>query len=181
MKEARNNANIPSTQIYSQLQPNGQTYTILGDPNLGQVDGILIGVQNVNAASACGQVWVDELRLTDINEKGGWAAMARADLTLSDLGRVTSSVSHHSVGFGTLEQTTNERFKDDLTQFDVATNLEMGKLLPKKAALSIPLYASYSQSVSIPEYDPYNLDVKLQDELNSASGAKTRFNKKPGN
>jgi cell surface protein SprA len=172
MKEARNNANIPSTQRYSQVQPNGQTYSILGDPNLGQVDGILIGVENTNAASACGQIWVDELRLSDINEKGGWAGVGKADMTLSDLGRVTTSVSHHSVGFGTLEQNTNERFKDDLTQFDIATNLEMGKLLPKKDALSIPVYASYSQSVSLPEYDPYNLDIKLQDELNGASAAK---------
>jgi cell surface protein SprA len=172
MKEVRNNTNFPSTQRYSQLQPNGQTYTILGDPNLGQVDGVLIGVENTNAATACGQVWVDELRLTDINEKGGWAGVARADMTLSDLGRVTSSVSHHSAGFGTLEQSTNDRFKDDLTQFDIATNLEMGKLLPKKMGLSVPVYASYSQSVSLPEYDPYNLDIKLKDELNGASPAK---------
>src|ERR1700744_6156405 len=118
MKEARNNSNFPSNARYSQLQPNGQTYTILGDPNLAQVDGILIGVENTHAATACGQVWVDELRLTNINEKGGWAGVGKVDVALSDLGRVTTSVTHHSIGFGTLEQSVNERATDDLTQFD---------------------------------------------------------------
>jgi cell surface protein SprA len=172
MKEDRNNAGFPSTSRYSKIQSNGQTYSILGDPNLAQVDGILIGVENTNAASACGQVWVDELRLSAINENGGWAGVAKVDMTLSDLGRVTSSVSHHSAGFGTLDQNANERYKDDLTQFDIATNLEMGKLLPKKMGLSVPVYASYSESSSLPEYDPYNLDIKLKDELNGASPAK---------
>ena len=63
----------------------------------------------------------------------------------------------------------NERSREDFTQFDVATNLELGKLLPQKAGISIPVYASISKTVSSPEYDPYDLDIKLKDKLNGST------------
>jgi cell surface protein SprA len=168
IKEERNLAQPNTAALYSQKQPNGQTYSIVGNPSLGEVDGILIGVKNVHAPSACGQIWVDELRLTNLNEHGGWASTGRVDMNLADIGTITTSVATHTNGFGTLEQGVNDRFKDDLTQYDVAANLELGKLLPKKAAISIPVLASYTQSVSTPEYDPYDLDIKLADKLNAS-------------
>ena len=164
LKQERNLGGIPTT-IFRRAQGNGQTYSILGDPNLGEIRGILIGVENANNSSACGEVWVNELRLNSINEKGGWAAMSRIDMNLADLGTITGSVTKHTTGFGTLEQRVNERYRDDFTQFDVAANLELGKLLPKKAGISIPMFASYSQTMSKPEFDPYDLDIRLKDKL----------------
>ena len=87
------------------------------------------------------------------------------DMNLADLGTITGPISTHSSGFGTIEQRVDERYRDNMTQFDIATNLELGKLLPKKAAVSIPVFASYSQTVSKPLYDPYDLDIKLKDKL----------------
>ncbi|MBC7627735.1 cell surface protein SprA [Ferruginibacter sp.] len=172
LKQRRNIQGVPTT-IFRSKQSNGQTYSILGDPNLGELRGVLIGVENVNNPNACGEIWVNELRLTSINEKGGYAALARMDMNLADLGTFTGSISTHSAGFGTLEQRVGERYRDNLTQFDVAANLELGKLLPKKAAISIPVFASYSQTVSKPLYDPYDLDIKLRDKL-SVSPANKR-------
>ncbi len=170
LKQARNNDHgaLP-TVIYRQLQKNGHLFSVMGNPNLAEIRGILIGVENTNAAAtACGEIWVNELRLSSIDEQGGWAALGRIDLNLADLGTISVSGNIHSSGFGTLEQRINERYRDDFYQFDVTTNLELGKLLPKKAALSIPVFASYSQSVSKPEYDPYDMDVKLKDKLKDA-------------
>ncbi len=165
IKIQRNVSSSPLNVVYRQLQPNGHTYSIMGNPNLGEVKGILLGVENTKQISACGEVWFNELRLSSINEKGGWAALGRLDMTLADLGTLTLSANTHSNGFGTLEQRVTERYRDDFTQFDAAANLELGKLLPKQAGLSIPLYAGYSQTVSTPEYDPYDLDIKLKDKL----------------
>ena len=171
IKAERNAIGAPLNRLFPKLQSNGQTYSIMGDPNLGEVRGILIGVENVKNPSACGEIWVNELRLTSINEQGGYAAMARADITLADLGTVTASIATHTTGFGTLEQRVNERFRDNLTQFDISANIELGKLLPKKAAISIPVFASYSQTVSKPQYDPFDLDIKLKDKLSAAKTA----------
>ncbi len=173
LKQARNNdfGASPSV-IYRQLQKNGHLFSVLGNPNLAEIRGILIGVENTNApGTACGEVWVNELRLSSIDEQGGWAALGRIDVNLADLGTISISGNIHSSGFGTLEQRVNDRFRDNFNQFDISTNLELGKILPKKAALSIPVFASYQQSVSTPEYDPYDMDIKLKDKLKDASGA----------
>lgn len=170
LKQERNN-NISSSPsvIYRKLQDNGHTYSVMGNPNLAEIRGILIGVENTNATTACGEVWVNELRLSALDESGGWAALGRIDVNLADLGTLSVSGNIHSKGFGTLEQRANDRFRDNFYQFDVSANLELGKLLPKKAALSIPVFASYSQNVSTPEYDPYDMDIKLKSKLNDAA------------
>jgi cell surface protein SprA len=171
LKQDRNLNGLPD-QIYRQLQTNGHTYSVMGNPNLAEIRGILMGVENTNApGTACGEVWVNELRLSSIDEHGGWAALGRIDVNLADLGTISLSANTHSAGFGTLEQRINDRYRDNFTQFDVSANLELGKLLPKKAALSIPVFASYQQSVSTPEYDPYDMDIKLKDKLKGATSA----------
>ncbi|MEO6454739.1 MAG: cell surface protein SprA [Ginsengibacter sp.] len=165
IKTARNLSNIPLNIIYRQFQANGQTYSIMGNPNLGEVKGILLGVENTNVPSACGELWFNELRLSSLNENGGWAALGRIDANLADLGTISISANTHTNGFGTLEQSVTERYKDNYLQFDAAANLELGKLLPKKVSISIPLYAGYSQTVSTPQFDPYDLDIKLKEKL----------------
>ena len=169
IKQARNVSNTPLGQIYRQLERNGQQYSVIGNPNLGEVRGILIGVENTNSLQpACGEMWVNELRLSSIDEKGGYAALGRVDVTLADLGTMSISANAHTNGFGTLEQRVNERYRDNFYQFDLSANLELGKLLPKRAGMSIPVFASYSQTVSTPEYDPFDLDIKLKDKLKTA-------------
>lgn len=171
LKQARNISPIPPTQIYRELQANGHTYSVMGSPNLGEIKGVLISVENTNAEEpVCGEMWANELRLSSLDEKGGYAALARVDVTLADLGSISLSGNMHTQGFGTLEQRVNERYRDNFLQFDVTANLELGKLLPKKAGMSIPVLASYTQAVSTPEYDPYDQDIKLKDKLRAADG-----------
>ncbi|MBU3714465.1 MAG: cell surface protein SprA, partial [Ferruginibacter sp.] len=172
IKQARNLSSTSLAQIFRQLQANGHVYSIIGNPNLGEIRGILLGVENTGSPSACGQVWMNELRLSSINEEGGWAALGRVDVNLADLGTLSLSANAHSRGFGTLEQRVVERYRDDFLQFDVATNLELGKLLPKNLGLTIPVYASYSQTTSSPQYDPYDLDIKLKDKLSTSPSSK---------
>jgi cell surface protein SprA len=169
IKTERNFSSNPTSQIFSKVQPNGQVYSVIGNPNLAEVRGVLLSVENTNStASACGQVWFNELRLASIDEKGGFAALGRIDVNLADLGTLSVSANMHTKGYGTLEQKITERYLDDFLQYDITTNLELGKLLPAKTGLSIPFYASYTQSVSTPEYDPYDKDIKFKDKLNGA-------------
>jgi len=165
LKIQRDLSDTSLTTLYSKLEPNGQTYSIMGNPNLGQVSGIVMGVVNTGAPTACGQLWFDELRLTSMNEKGGMASLARVDANLSDLGTISLSANTHSFGFGTLDQGVTQRDTDNFVQFDAAANLELGKLLPKKAALSIPFYASITNTISSPEYDPLEGDITFKQKL----------------
>ena len=62
----------------------------------------------------------------------------------------------------------NERSKEDYLQYDLSANLELGKLIPKKAGLQIPLYTGISKTISKPEFDPLDLDVRLKDKIANA-------------
>ncbi len=147
----------------------GRTYAIMGNPNLGAIQAFFLGVQNtLQPIPICTEVWFDELRLSDISEKGGWAAVGKVDMKLADLGTLSVSGANRSAGWGTIDQSTNERSFENDMEVDVATNLELGKLLPKKAAISAPVYAGVTRTVATPEYDPFDLDILLKDKINAA-------------
>ena len=171
--KVRRNSKITDINSYYQEIVGGRKLAIKGNPNLGQVQAFLIGIENTDLSDgvpADAEVWVNELRLSELNEKGGYAATGRVDIQLADLGTIALSGNTYTTGFGTLEQRVNERAREDFSQYDAAANLELGRLLPKKMNISIPLYASINQTVRTPEYDPYDLDIKLKDKLRGLSG-----------
>ncbi len=172
LKIRRNKNAVSPSKYYQEKKSDGRAYSILGNPNLGEVRGILLAVQNDKIETAFAEVWFNELRLSSLDEEGGWAAVGRVDLNLADLGNISVAGNIRSSGFGTLEQKVNERSREDYYQFDIASNLELGKLLPKEAGLQIPMYAGISRTSSTPEYDPYDLDVKLKEKIRLLPGNK---------
>ena len=173
IKTLRNNSNAPFGKIFRQ-RVGDRTFSVLGNPNLGDAQGILFGVENntPTRTDVDAEVWINELRLSAIDERTGWAGLGRVDIGLADLGSVSVSANYRSTAFGTIDQRINERAKDNLLQFDASVNIDLGKLVPPKLGLTVPFYASFSRSTSTPEFDPYDLDVKLKDKLSNISGAK---------
>ena len=167
LKSKRNKLGLAPSKYYQETLANGRSYAIIGNPNLGEVRGMLMGVENVRQETVCTEIWFNELRFSQLDEKGGWAALARADIKLADLGTFTLSATAKSHGFGSLERKVNERSREDVYTIDASANIEAGKLLPKKLGIQIPVYAGLSQSNSTPEYDPYDLDLNLKEKLNA--------------
>ncbi|HEX4876159.1 MAG TPA: cell surface protein SprA [Chitinophagaceae bacterium] len=165
LKSRRNKQAIPPSRYYREIKSDGREYAILGNPNLGEVRGMLLGVENTTQETMCTEVWFNELRLQQLDESGGWAALARADIKLADLGNLSLSATARTRGFGTLEQRVNERSREDVYTVDANATIEAGKLLPKKLGLQVPVYMGISHRTSTPEYDPYDLDIKLKDKL----------------
>jgi cell surface protein SprA len=172
LKSKRNRAGANPSQYYRDVKPDGRSYAILGNPNLGEVRGILMGVENLKLESLCTEVWFNELRLSQLDEKGGWAANARVDFRLADLGSLTVSGTARTQGFGSLEQRVNERSREDVYTVDATATIEAGKLLPKKLGMQIPVYAGISYRSSTPEYDPYDLDLNLKEKIREMPGDK---------
>lgn len=156
-------------QIYSTNDPDNtrNTISVVGNPSLAEVKTIMIGIRNTSGERKSGEIWVNELRLTDYNESGGWAANANLNVNLSDLGTVNLSGRMETAGFGALDQSINERRLDDFSQFSVSTNVELGKFFPEKAQVSIPVFYTYSKEVLSPEYNPLDKDIKLKDALDN--------------
>ena len=167
-REKRSGTNGVSFQtVYSGRDPDndGNTIRVKGNPSLSEVKTVMIGVRNVRNKLKSGEVWVNELRLTDFNEEGGWAANANLNVALSDLGTVNVGGRIETAGFGALDQSLNERRMEDFKQYNVATSIELGKLFPEKAQVSIPFYYAYSKETYDPKYNPLDQDVKLKDAI----------------
>ncbi|RKR85585.1 cell surface protein SprA [Mucilaginibacter gracilis] len=156
--------------------------TIKGQPDLSRLSTVMLGVRNpyrgneTTTSSDDGQdkaaiVWFNELRLTDFEEQGGWAATARLNAKLADFAVVTVSGSATTAGFGNIDQKVSQRSLNDTRNFDISTNMELGKFFPDKAGIRIPLYLDVSTQTSTPKYDPASPDLKIKDELAAASKA----------
>lgn len=140
------------------------TVTVTGNPSLAEVKTIMIGVRNNSNQVKSVIVWVNELRLTEFNESGGWAANANLNINLSDLGSVNLAGRVETAGFGGIDQSVTERSLDDYYQYNIATTVEMGKLFPS-GKVTAPLYYAYSEQVTSPKYNPLDQDILLKDAL----------------
>jgi len=148
--------------------------TLVGSPTTSDVQAIMIGVRNPKKSgqtpdddgqAKSAQIWVDELRLTDYNKKGGWAATARVAADLADLGRIQLTGSYSSSGFGNIDQKQTDRLLASLLSFGFDTDIEFGKFFPAKTGIRIPMHFDYSVVQSTPEYDPLNPDLPFKDVL----------------
>lgn len=148
--------------------------TIVGNPSLGEVKTMMLGVRNNSADIKSGEVWINELRLKEHNNSGGWAANANLNVQLSDLGSVNATGRYISEGFGGLEDGVASRTTDNYGTYSVTTSLEMGKFFPDKAKVSIPLYYSITKEKTTPKYNPLDTDMELKDALDAAGSKHER-------
>lgn len=179
-KLERNKAGHPATVPYVVDAGNGRTITIVGNPNIGDAEMCMLGVLNPkktpntpndDGGNICGEVWFNELRLANMEESGGWAAIGQADIQLADIATVKLGGNMYTAGYGNIDQRVNERARENFSQFDVSTTVNAGKLFPEKWGVQLPVYAGYNQAVTNPVFDPYDLDVKLKDKIAGLDGA----------
>jgi cell surface protein SprA len=151
---------------------------IRGNPNFGLVRTLMVGIKNkaTNDSNIRGEVWFNELRLAEMDNEGGMAAVVSLDTNLADLATVSASSKKSTVGFGALEQGPNERSREDLFQYNIVTNLSIGKLLPKKWGINLPFNYAVGEETITPEYDPFNQDIRLQQLLDITSNQAERDN-----
>ncbi len=147
--------------------------TVVGSPSISDVKTIMIGVRNpkkpgeVEVEPKCAEIWVNELRLTDFNKKGGWAATTTIQAQLADFGQVTVAGMHSSAGFASLDSKISDVALEATTQFDISTDLQLGKFFPEKTGIRIPMHFDYSETHITPEYNPLDPDIKLKTDLDS--------------
>jgi len=161
----------------------GHRISVSGNPNLSNVRVIMIGVRNPirtrnpnrdDGNPKSGEVWVNELRLSDFIEEGGWAANAHLQARLADLGTVDMVGQTSTPGWGSIEKKVNERSKETIMKYDLSSTLEFGKFFPEKTGVRLPVYVGYSETRIKPLYNPLDPDVFLEDALINAGDSFAR-------
>jgi cell surface protein SprA len=166
-EKRKEGSGVSYTTPYSDYDPDKpmNKVTVVGNPTLSEVKVIMIGVRNNAQNPQSAEVWLDEMRLTEFNEDGGWAGNANLYLALSDLASLNLAGRKETTGFGSLDQGILDRNLDDKQSLNLTAQIEMGKFFPAKAQINMPIYYSYRQEVISPKYNPLDQDILLKDAL----------------
>ncbi len=177
-KAIRDGIHSSSTDPFSGTE---KQITVVGNPNISMVKTIMLGVRNPrkggfnstindDGTSKCGEIWLNELRLTDFDERGGYAANGRINARLADFANVNLTGSMSTIGFGSIDQSLTARQKYDAYQYDFSSTFALGNFFGEKAAIKIPMYVGVSEAIQNPQYNPLDPDITLKaslDELQS--------------
>jgi cell surface protein SprA len=182
--------NENAEEIVNQFAPYGSDermrIAIIGNPTIGRVRSLMVGVKNATATGLdatdtpvggvpiCGEFWFNELRLAELENRGGWAAVGQLDANIADFATISATGRISTVGFGNIEQMPNDRSREDIRQYDVVTNINLGQLLPKKWGIKLPFNYSIGEEVITPEFDPFYQDIRLEDRLDLAESQAER-------
>lgn len=153
---------------------------VKGNPNLANIKTMMMGVQNISDVQQSAEIWFNELRVAGFDNEGGWASVVSANANFADLADVALTGSISTIGFGGVEERVNERSQEDVKQYGVSTNVNVGKLMPKEWGIKIPLSYSISEEFKDPKYDPQFQDVKFEDakDINENSSSARDYTKR---
>jgi cell surface protein SprA len=191
-KTDRNAKNFPLNNLYEVSDGKNRIF-IKGNPVLSSVKTIMIGIRNPekdagqqytniwitdDGQQKCAEIWVNELRLTDFNNEGGWAAIARVNAKLADFGNISVAGNYSKPGFGNLDSKVSERQQQTIIGVDASSNLELGKFLPESSGIKVPMFLGFSQQITTPQYDPLSPDLEINEVTRSLTSGEKRKIKK---
>ncbi len=151
--------------------PGGLRIGIKGNPSLGNVRTMMLGIKNSHSEpgeDVDGEVWYNELRLSELDNGGGWAAVAAMNLNFADFADVAATGNISTAGFGAIDQTPNERKREKAVSYDLVSNINLGQLLPKKWGIQLPFNFGISEELITPEFDPVYDDLRLDERIDNA-------------
>jgi len=177
LKKERNRAkNEPNSEIsytrrYTGRDPDNEanSMAVIGNPSLSDIRVMLIGIRNNSSVTKDATVWANELKVTDFDEEGGWAAKANLNVGVSDIATLNFGAHIETAGFGGVDQSLNNRRMDNYHQMNFAMQVDAGRFLPEAAKLRAPIYYSVSSERTTPKYNPLDKDVLLSEALDDCS------------
>lgn len=180
-KQQRNAAlisdpNVSITKRYVYEHGPRNNIVVKGNPNLANIKSMMIGIRNPKKQNAldgddgrskCVEVWVNELRLTDFDNKGGWAATGQVNIKLADFANISAAANYKKFGFGAFDSKPSERLRESIASYDLSTTIALGKFFPKKWGVNVPMYLGFSETFGTPEFNPLDPDVTMAASLSN--------------
>ncbi|MDE5786317.1 MAG: cell surface protein SprA, partial [Duncaniella sp.] len=169
--KSENRPGVGYATLYTGRDPQNERnrMAVIGNPSLSDIRVMLVGVRNNSSTTKDGIVWLNELKVTDFNSEGGWAAKANVNLGVSDIATLNFGAHIETAGFGGVDQSLNQRRLDDYEQYNFAMQVDAGRFLPAAAKLRAPVFYSVSKETTSPKYNPLDQDVLLKDALDAAT------------
>ncbi len=166
IKRMRDQANHPITQPFLFTLDNGHQVVVVGRPDLGRIQTMMLGIYNPpdDGQPHCAEVWFNELRVFGLQNYGGTAFRTSGELNLANVIQIGAALEGHTPGFGTLNQTIMERSQDYYLGMSISATIPLHELLGIQA-VTLPVYLTYTRQSSLPRYHPFESDLVMKDLL----------------
>ncbi len=139
------------------LQVANDKYRVFGRPNVNEIKFLAVGVVNEDATiPISGDIWVDELRVTDVRKDVGTAGRISVGGNMADFINYNVSLKSTDPYFRGLSAATRGGSQNNLgsgeqsTNFNSSITFKLQKLLPRSWNAGIPVTFAYSKSVRTP-------------------------------
>jgi len=148
-----------SIRRYAACSGGYMVYTVdpnISAPNLAAVQDLAVGMVRVDSGGTGAarvlpgdtlELWINDMRLTRVDNTPGYAAQVAVSVTAGDLGTFRAGFSHRDANFRQLNETPS--YVSD-NQFDIGTSLRLDKLLPAGLGYAIPLTVNHSTGANNP-------------------------------
>ncbi len=161
------------------IEDSTATYRVVGRPNINEVLFMSASIRNLGETAVTGEIWLDELRVTDVRKDVGTAARVTVNGSLSDLITYGGTYEHKDAYFRGLAQATRGGSVDNLgsgsesNDFSVSTTLNVNRFLPRSWGARLPVTYTYAEAESVPLLRN-NSDIILPPETRQAEKSTTR-------
>ena len=137
-------------------------YSVKGNPSLTSIKRLELGVANPDTAWSyiSGEIWVDELSLTNARDQTGLAGRISVDGGFADLFDMSVDYTKKGSEFRTLREKRGSG-REDISR-SIRGDLKLDRLLPEGWGVSIPVGLSWEERTSFPRLMPFS-DVVLSD------------------
>ncbi|MCH7754930.1 cell surface protein SprA, partial [candidate division KSB1 bacterium] len=142
-----------------------------GIPSFTNVKVLTLGLKNLDSNSFTGDIWFNELRLSDVENDKGMAMRARADLRIADFITINGGVERKDADFHNVA--TRYGTGNNSLSSNISANVKLDKMLPQSWGLAMPLTLNFRNSNSTPKYVP-GQDRLVTDNLPQSELEKAR-------
>ncbi len=134
--------NVPRRRV----EVGGGWMAVYGDPSLTRISRITGGVINQGTEGVDGEVWFDDIRLTDVRKQAGYATRLSLGASFSDILTLNADIKQTDTEFQT--RGSSRKGSDD-TNISLTASTQIDRFLPN-LGVSLPLGARFSKSRSVP-------------------------------
>jgi cell surface protein SprA len=137
-------------------------FIVKGDPSLTAIRRITVGIASKNPDGVSGEIWVDDVRVSDVNRQKGFAFYGGLSADFGGFLQFTLDASWRDAEFSTLRGRTGSRMEE----FSYGINnarIKLDEFFPRSWGLNMPLSGSLRKSVKKPKFQT-NSDIELPDE-----------------
>jgi len=135
------------------------SFRIKGNPSLTKISIMAVGVGNeISDIPISGDIWVDDVRLTNVIREFGLNSKLQVDAQLSDLGRLSFSVNGRDNKFRNLNESLPRNSSFD---YSIGGSINLDRFTPEKWGLRVPVNLRKSYRRDLPRFHPGSEDVTI--------------------